>query len=145
MWNHYAASILKARIPHEMLPATRGTRLRGRSKVNFIGLVIHGLSAISVYAETVGARLMLAITVAIGLVCASLAVVIGIRLGTDLAIPGWTTAAAGLLLVIVLQMLALAVGLTLSVLFSRNNLSFLPLRDYHYFVGSRRTLYEQSK
>ena len=56
----------------------------------------------------------------------------------------WATTAAGLLLVIVLQMLTVALGLTLLVLFNRNNLSFLPLRDYRYFVGEVRKLYERA-
>ncbi len=141
-WNHYAASIFKSRIPYTMFPVARGKRLAGDSKMNFVGLVLHGLSAISVFAEIVGARLTLAIVGLVTLVFGLLAAVLAIRWGTTLAIPGWATTAAGLLLVIVLQMLTVALGLTLLVLFNRNNLSFLPLRDYRYFVGDIQKLYE---
>jgi hypothetical protein len=141
-WNHYAASIFKSRIPYGMLPLARGKRLAAGSKMNFVGLVLHGLSAISVFAEVVGARLTLAIVALVALLSGLLGAVLVIRLGTDWAIPGWATTAAGLLLVIVLQMLTVALGLTLLVLFNRNNLSFLPLRDYRYFVGEVRKLYE---
>jgi glycosyltransferase involved in cell wall biosynthesis len=141
-WNHYAASIFKSRIPYSMFPVARGKRLAGRSKMNFVGLVLHGLSAISVFAEVVGARLTLAIVGLVALLFGLLGAVLVIRWGTDLAIPGWATTAAGLLLVIVLQMLTVALGLTLLVLFNRNNLSFLPLRDYRYFVGDVQKLYE---
>jgi len=141
-WNHYAASIFKSRIPYGMLPLARGKRLAAGSKMNFVGLVLHGLSAISVFAEIVGARLTLAIVALVALLSGLLGAVLVIRLGTDWAIPGWATTAAGLLLVIVLQMLTVALGLTLLVLFNRNNLSFLPLRDYRYFVGDVRKLYE---
>ena len=141
-WNHYVASVFKSRIPHQMLPASRGKRLAGESKMNFVALVLHGLSAISVFAEIVGARLTLAIVGAVVVLILLLLAVLLIRLGTDWAIPGWATTAGGLLLVIVLQMLTVALGLTLLVLFNRNNLSFLPLRDYHYFVGSIQKLHD---
>lgn len=143
-WNHYAASVFKSRIPYRMLPTVRGKRLAGESKMNFVGLVLHGLSAISVFAEIVGARLTLAILTLVGFLGTLLVAVPIIRWGTDLAIPGWATTAAGLLLVIVLQMLTVALGLTLLVLFNRNNLSFLPIRDYRYFVGDVRKLYERA-
>jgi len=143
-WNHYAASVFKSRIPYTMLPTSRGTRLAGESKMNFVALVLHGLSAISVFAEIVGARLTMAILAGVGLLSGLLVSVPVIRWGTDLAIPGWATTAAGLLLVIVLQMFTVALGLTLLVLFNRNNLSFLPLRDYRYFVGEVRKLYERA-
>jgi polyisoprenyl-phosphate glycosyltransferase len=143
-WNHYAASVFKSRIPYGMLPTSRGTRLAGESKMDFVALVLHGLSAISVFAEIVGARLTLAILALVGFLSVLLLTVPAIRWGTDLAIPGWATTAAGLLLVIVLQMLTVALGLTLVVLFNRNNLSFLPIRDYRYFVGGVQKIYERA-
>jgi polyisoprenyl-phosphate glycosyltransferase len=99
-------------------------------------LVLHGLSAISVYAETVGVRLIVGIGVVMLFTLIMLVAVVAIRLGTDLAVPGWATTAFGLLLVIVLQMFTLVIGLTLTILFNRNNLTFLPARDYRYFVAS---------
>jgi polyisoprenyl-phosphate glycosyltransferase len=144
-WNHYAASVFKSRIPYRMVPMARGKRFAGESKMDFVALVLHGLSAISVFAEIVGARLTLAILALVSALMMLLMAVPVIRWGTDLAIPGWATTAAGLLLVIVLQMLTVAMGLTLVVLFNRNNLSFLPLRDYRYFVADVQKLYERAE
>jgi glycosyltransferase involved in cell wall biosynthesis len=144
-WNHYAASVFKSRIPYAMLATERGKRLTGKSKMDFVALVTHGLSAISVFAETVGVRLTLAALALVLLMIALLGTVLAIRFSTDLAIPGWATTAAGLLLVIVLQMLTVTLGLTLLVLFNRNNLSFLPLRDYRYFVAGVQQLYERAE
>jgi len=144
-WNHYAASVLKARLPHDTLPTERGERLAGQSKLNFVALVIHGLSAISVFAETVGVRVTLAIFALLGVILALLSTVVGIRFGTDLAIPGWATTAVGILLVIALQMLTMASGLTFTILFNRNSLSFLPIRDYQYFVGAVEKVYERKR
>jgi polyisoprenyl-phosphate glycosyltransferase len=145
LWNHYAASVYKARLPVAMLPTTRGSRLAGQSRLNFVNLVIHGLSAISVFAETVGVRLMLGIGVLMLLSLGLVGLVVAVRLGTALAIPGWATSAVGLLLILVLQMLTLVAGLTFSVLFNRNNLTFLPARDYRYFVGEISTLHGQPR
>ncbi|HTD66393.1 MAG TPA: glycosyl transferase, partial [Candidatus Limnocylindria bacterium] len=141
LWNHYAASVYKARLPVALLPSTRGTRFAGESKLNFVSLSTHGLSAISVFAETVGVRLMFGIGIIMLLSLALVGVVVAVRLGTAMAIPGWATSAVGLLLIIVLQMLTLVVGLTFSVLFSRNNLTFLPSRDYRYFIGDISIIY----
>jgi hypothetical protein len=145
LWNHYAASVYKTRLPVSLLPTARGRRLAGESKLNFVGLVIHGLSGISVFAETVGVRLILGIGVLMMLSLMLVGLVVAVRLGTELAIPGWATSAFGLLLIIVLQMLTLVVGLTFSVLFNRNNLTFLPARDYRYFVGDVSILHGQPR
>jgi glycosyltransferase involved in cell wall biosynthesis len=48
LWNHYAASVIKARLPFETVDTRRGTRYAGESRMNFVALVVHGLSAISV-------------------------------------------------------------------------------------------------
>src|SRR5262249_26134590 len=56
IWNHYAAGIMKARIPYVEIPTKRGKRLSGRSKMNFVSLVIHGLGAVSVHSDVIGVR-----------------------------------------------------------------------------------------
>ena len=90
-------------------------------------------------------RLTLCILGLVSLLIGLLSTVVIIRLSTDPAIPGWATTAAGLLLVIVLQMLTVAFGLTLLVLFNRNKLSFLPLRDYRFFVGGVQNVYDRER
>jgi hypothetical protein len=65
--------------------------------MNFVSLVSHGLSSISIYGDVVGTRLLIA-TSGLIVLCASLiAVVLAIRIGITLAIPGWTTTAVGVL------------------------------------------------
>ena len=56
LWNHYAATVFKLRLPVDLLPISRGVRLHGKSKMNFVSLIVHGLSAISVFGEIVGTR-----------------------------------------------------------------------------------------
>lgn len=135
-WNHYAAGVLKSKLPYIDIPTRRGYRYHGQSKMNFSALVTHGLSAISVYGEMVGVRLLMATC---GLICIAtmvLLIVIGIRLMTDLAIPGWTSFLVVALLSIILQAFIISVSFIFLVLIGRNNTGFIPCRDYQYFVLS---------
>ncbi len=109
--------------------------------MNFTALVTHGLSAISVFGETVGVRLLIASGGLFAILCLLLAAVVAVRLSTPWAIPGWATFAAGLLLLLAGQVLTASAGLVLFILSSRNNLSFLPLRDYEFFIERIERIY----
>ena len=140
LWNHYAAAVFKARLPRRAVPTERAKRITGQSKMNFVALVGHGLSALSVHAELIGVRLLVATVFMVGLLGLLLAGVLGVRLGTSLAIPGWATTVGGLLLVLMFQAVAFAVCFVFLVLHGRSQPSFIPLRDYPYFVAGARTL-----
>jgi hypothetical protein len=143
MWNHYAAAVYKSRQPLALVPTQRGQRLEGKSKMNFTNLVIHGLSAISVYGDTIGVRLLVATTLFIGLAVAGLVGVAAIRLLTDWSIPEWITAAAGTLLIVLFQAIMFSFIFSFIILGDRQGSTFLPLRDYRYFVGSVKTVYQK--
>jgi hypothetical protein len=134
LWNHYAASVFKARIPTDLIPIDRGHRIAGQSRMNFVSLLVHGLSAVSVFGDVLGLRLLVATCLLAGLAIVGIAAVLGVRIFTDFAIPGWATSAAGVLTIILLQaflMLTVFVFITLQ---GRSSLGFLPVRDYSYFV-----------
>jgi glycosyltransferase involved in cell wall biosynthesis len=140
-WNHHAAAVFRSRIKHVGVPAVRGARLAGKSNLSLVSHVVHGLSAIAVFFDVVGVRLIfIACGSAAILMLFSIAVFI-VKYATSLAIPGWATTTLGLLLIILTQMFVLLLGLTGLVLFNRNNLSFIPIRDYKYFAGQVTTLY----
>jgi glycosyltransferase involved in cell wall biosynthesis len=143
LWNHYAAAAFASRQPYATVPTRRATRLDGRSRMNFVSLVIHGLSAISVYSDAIGVRLLIATLAMIGMDLAALATTLAVRLTTDLAIPGWATTAFGVLLIILLQATMFLFVFSFMILAGRNAASFLPLRDYSYFVASERVAYQQ--
>jgi len=135
LWNHYAAAVLKAQVPYNTIRADRGKRLRGSSKMHFVSLVIHGLSALFASYEVVSTRLLIGAAL-LGLTFSLLLfVVIGVRLFTKLAIPGWATYTTGLVFIVVTQSVAALLTIIFSVMMSRNNLGFLPIRDYEYFVA----------
>jgi hypothetical protein len=134
LWNHYAAAVFRSHLPFTMIPIPRGSRIAGTSRMNFVSLVTHGLSAISVFADVVGVRLL------IGSLAGSLAAAIGIvavviiRLFTDQAIPGWATYAAGTLSIILIQLVTIATCFTFLMLSARTAMAFVPRRDAQLFV-----------
>jgi len=142
IWNHYAAGLVHARLPVDTVPVDRARRLAGESKMDFVALVTHGMSAISVHGDTVGVRLLCVAGLLSAAVLAGLGVVVSIRTFTELAIPGWATNAFGILAVILLNLLVLAVAFVLFVLQSRNVAGFLPLRDWKNHVAARTTVHE---
>jgi hypothetical protein len=143
LWTHYAAAVFKARLPTDGIWLARATRLSGKSKMDFVSLVTHGLSAISVFGEVVGTRILCFAGAVMIAALLGLAAVVAIRLWTDLAIPGWATNAAGLLGLVLLNMCLFMTMATLFVLQSRDKLSFLPARDYDSYVLEKVTLYER--
>ena len=141
LWNHYAAAVFKSRMPHDSIPTARAPRLCGQSRMNFVALVGHGLSALSVHAELIGVRLLVvSAIVAVGL-SALLATVVAVRLWTSLAIPGWATTAGGLLVLLLFQTIAAAIFFIFLVLHGRSQPLFIPIRDYSFFVEDTRTVY----
>lgn len=136
LWNHYAAAVFQSRIAYRMVPTARAKRLAGRSRMSFVALVAHGLSAIAVFADRVGVRLLIAAVVALG---ATLAVVVGAGLSwliTGRAPAGWLVATVVVGLVLFIETAAGASLFVLQVLFARATSTFIPSRDYPFFVDS---------
>ena len=144
LWNHYAAAVFKSQQPFETIPTRRARRLSGRSGMNFVRLVAHGLSAISVFGDIIGVRLLVATIGLIVLTIIGLIATLAVRLATDLPVLGWATNTFGILIIILCQAVMLSIQFSFIVLGGRQGMSFLPCRDYAYFVASFRTL-EQPK
>jgi hypothetical protein len=135
LWSHYAACVFRSTIPYVTVPAPRGLRVSGRSHMNFVGLAVHGLSAISLYADIVGVRLLMAASGCVLVLLAALGVVVGLRLFTDRAVAGWATYATGILTVLLLQILLSCAALVVLILGGRVRPGFLPVRDHVYFIS----------
>jgi polyisoprenyl-phosphate glycosyltransferase len=141
IWNHFAAGIMHANIPWASIPTERGKRYTGKSSMNFISLVIHGLSAISVYIEVVTVRLMLFAMVIIIIGIVSFLVLLYVRYLTPLAIPGWATNVAIGIVVIMFQAILLLALLAFLTLNYRSTKLFIPAKDYQdYLLGLEKIL-----
>lgn len=60
LWNNLAACILRSRLPCTTVPTARGVRYSGRSTMNLVSLVVHGLSVMSVYSDVIFVRALIA-------------------------------------------------------------------------------------
>jgi hypothetical protein len=107
--------------------------------MNFISLILHGLSAMSVYTDMIFVRMLLAGAAIAGLSIAGIVAVAITRFATDLAIPGWATTAAGDLLIILVQAIVLMVATSLMMLAGRSHRPIMPIVDCAQFIGRRES------
>ena len=102
LWMHVAGCILTSKLRIKTIPIDRGPRYAGKSKMNFVGLALHGFRALMVFAEDVLVRVGIICTfVALATIFASL-LAIGLKLA-GFATPGWFSVALGILLLVFLQ------------------------------------------
>jgi hypothetical protein len=143
LWNHYAAAVVKMKLPYATFPIDRSRRFIGESKMGFVGLVVHGLSAMSVFGDTVGVRLLILCGFAGVLTTALILTALAIKLTTNLGIPGWATYVTGLLLLILSQLAVLSLVFIFVALYSRGQSSFVPIRDCPIYIGRVRTVFSR--
>lgn len=141
LWNHYAAAVVKMKLPFATVSIDRSKRFVGKSKMGFVGLVVHGLSAMSVFGDTVGVRLLILCGFAGVLTIALIVAALAVKLTTNLGIPGWATYVTGLLLLILSQLAVLSLVFIFVALYSRGQSSFVPIRDCPIYIGGVRTVF----
>jgi len=115
IWNHFPGGVIRSKLSYNSVPIIRGTRLAGKSKMNFVSLILHGLSAISVYLDTVAVRIVISSLVLVVLSILVALVVSIIRLTTPYASPGWAF-------------------LVFTVLNYRTQKHFIPALEYHELI-----------
>jgi hypothetical protein len=103
--------------------------------MNYVALITHGLSAMSVFGDRIGVRMLAATTGIAFVTVAAIAITVGLRVITGATFPSW--APYGLLLAALALFQALIASLTFVfiILSARDTSTFIPLRDYIYFVG----------
>ena len=104
---HLAATALVSKLRIKPIIIDRGARYAGRSKMNFVGLVLHAFRALMVFAEDVLVRvgILCAFIATLSVLFAMLAVILKL---IGFATPGWFSVALGVLIIIFLQTGALA-------------------------------------
>lgn len=136
IWNHYSSGIIRSKLPFDFIPLKRGKRIAGKSKMSFVSLVMHGLSAISVYVDIVAVRLLLTFLILSGLSVIGILIVLYFKFLTGLAIPGWATSAATGLVLIFLLALLISLFLSFIALNHRSQHLIIPAREYKYYILS---------
>lgn len=104
---HVAGAVLASKLRAVPCPLDRGPRYAGQSKMNFVGLALHGFKGLMVFAEDVLVR--------VGIACAAIAALSVLGTATAIVLkligfstPGWFSIALGILVLMLLQTGALA-------------------------------------
>jgi glycosyltransferase involved in cell wall biosynthesis len=144
IWNHLAATLTRSRVPLFKLDTIRGERYAGQSKMNFVSLVVHGLTAVAVYADVALVRIVIFAMILAVLAFTGIIVTAAIRLATPYAIPGWASGVAGTLAILLFQAVLIPVIGVFVVLSLRTTRTVIPLVDAKDFVESIRIIHTGS-
>lgn len=140
LWNNLPAAIMRSRLQRVAVPTVRGLRHAGRSHMNVLALVLHGLSAMSVYADQIFVRVLLGTALAAAVAVLGAIIVVVIRFATSFGVPGWASTMIGDLFIILMQTIIIAVATTLMVLGNRSQRPIVPAVDALSFVVHRELI-----
>ena len=134
LWSHYAAAVVRSRVALVTIPIDRGERIKGRSSMDFVALVAHGLSAISVFRERVGTRLLVGAVAGAGLLAVLFGGLAVLAAVYGRSVPIWFWVAATVTAIVTFESVLVLFVLAFTIMAQRDLLGFLPIRDYRYFV-----------
>jgi len=104
---HIAAAVIASKLRIAACPLDRGPRYAGQSKMNFVGLVLHGFKGLMVFAEDVLVRVGVASIFIAVLSMLGIAASVALKV-VGFATPGWFSVALGILVLMLLQTGALS-------------------------------------
>ena len=134
IWNNFPGGAIRSKLPISSLPLDRGKRLAGVSKMNFTSLIIHGMSAISVFLDFTAVRILMLISLIVSGTILGAGVVLYIKFVLNQATPGWATTAISSLLTVSFQCFIIALFILFMVLSSRRYTSFIPYLGYIIYI-----------
>lgn len=142
IWNHLAAAIIKSKLPVLNVPVPRRQRFTGTSKMSLTRLVIHGLGAITVFVDYLSARLLIGSLVLLIMTAISICVIVGVKIFTSLAIPGWASVLTGVMFIIFMQSFLLTLSTVVLYLSSQSQRQFIPGAHYREFIQQKQATNE---
>lgn len=141
IWNNYPGGVIRSRLPYTAVPLERGRRLAGESKMNFVSLVLHGLSAVSVLIDTTAVRLALFCVLMVVASVVGIGILLYLKFFTNTSIPGWTSYLTFSFLIVILQAFLISLLLVFIVLSYRIQPQFIPARQFNDFVDRVERVY----
>jgi len=131
---HVAGAVLASKLRTGVCALHRGPRYAGQSKMNFVGLVLHGFKGLMVFAEDVLVRVGIACALIAALSVVFIFAAIILKL-LGFSTPGWFSVALGILVLMLLQTGALAL-MTLMLTGVVRGGTVTTVVAYHDFVES---------
>ena len=140
IWNHYSGGIIQSKIPYDTVLLDRGKRYKGTSKMNFNSLILHGLSSIAVYFDQISIKILKLSLYGIALCFLSVLYILGEKLFTNYAIPGWASSLVLIISGIILQLFSVTLIVLLLQLRSRKNISAPNAKIYLDFIEDKQII-----
>jgi len=137
IWNHYSGGIIQSKIPFDKIKLDRGRRYHGKSKMNFNGLMLHGLSSISIYFDFLSLRILRYSIYGVFLCLISIAIILFKKFVSGTAIPGWASSLMLITIGIVIQLFSVTLIVLLMQLSSRRNIQAPNANIYKDFLRNQ--------
>jgi hypothetical protein len=138
---HVAGAVIASKLRTSDCSLDRGPRYAGQSKMNFVGLVLHGFKALMVFAEDVLVRVGIACALIAACAVGSATVAVALKL-IGFSTPGWFSIALGILVLMFLQTGALAL-MTLMLTGVVRGGTVMTIMSYQDFVEKVMKTHEQ--
>lgn len=136
IWNNYPGGVIRSKLPYDSVSLDRGTRLAGKSKMNFTSLILHGMSAISVFLDFTAVRILLFAGLMVLCSVVGAGVALYMKLVLHQATPGWASSLVMGFFIVFIQGFFIALFILFMVLSSRRYTSFIPYFGYSKFIDS---------
>ncbi len=134
IWNNYPGGTIKSGIPYQTIPAARGNRYFGKSKMNFTSLLLHGFGAIAVFLETIIIRIAIVSFLLILISLVSIIAILVIRTTTTLAVPGWASTLGSSMFIILLINFIISLITLFIYLSTQSQKKFIPALHYRDYI-----------
>ncbi len=134
IWNNYPGGVIRSKLPFDSVPLDRGVRLAGKSKMNFTSLILHGMSAISVFLDFTAVRILMFASVMVSCSVIGAGVAIYLKFVLHQATPGWASNLVMGFFIVFIQGFFIALFILFMVLSSRRYTSFIPYFGYKKFI-----------
>ncbi len=133
LWNHFPSAVIRSNRPLHRVRTDRAERYFGSSKMNFLNLVSHGLSALGNFFDVIFVRLLWFASLFTAGAVLFFSVLVGFRFldwvqsGFEQFVPGWGTITAALLAFSTFQVWLFAATGTLLAMINRQTMKPIPL------------------
>jgi len=134
IWNNFPGGVIRSRLLYSSVPINRGKRLAGKSKMNFVSLILHGLSAVSVLFDTAAVRILIFVSIMIGCSAIGTIIVLYLKFIANEATPGWASSLILAFFTISLQGFFISLFILFNVLNTRTSNNFIPLEEYGRYI-----------
>jgi hypothetical protein len=134
IWNNYPGGVIRSKLPFDSVPLNRGVRLAGKSKMNFTSLILHGMSAISVFLDFTAVRILIFASAMVSCSVIGAGVAIYFKFVLHQATPGWASNLVMGFFIVFIQGFFIALFILFMVLSSRRYTSFIPYFGYNKYI-----------